>query len=62
MKVNLTLSAKIRQMKKGESFTVTSDKERREVLTITRSFRSGGVIDFNITTRADAEGFKVIAI
>ena len=49
-------------MKRGDSFPVESEKERKQAITIGKNFKDAGVVDFKVKTFEDSGVFKVCAI
>ena len=60
--MNMAIVSKIKRLKPAQGFTVKTKRERNEAIRDAKSLRQLGVIDFNVTTRAEGEGFKVIAV
>ena len=58
----LNLAQRVRVLKIGQHFHVSTEKERQEVCKVAKSLRDAGVIEFNVVTKADGERFKVAAI
>ena len=62
MKKELNLAQRIRAMKTGDSFDVTTKAERESALKIAKTLFDAGVIEFRLMTReTDAGAFKVVA-
>ena len=60
----ISLGARLKALKKpGDSFTVTTKAQRRNVLNTAQILTAAGVLTLTITTRANRDGtFKVVAI
>ena len=56
------LADRIRQLRPGKSFTVSTESERVPALTAARTMRDCGVVNFHIYTQAGKGGFRVIAV
>lgn len=65
MKKDMALAAKIRQMKRGDTFTVKTSSERKKAISAGKTLRDAGIIDFEIKTwidHFDNGQFKVCAV
>jgi hypothetical protein len=62
MKPRTPLADKIRNLKKGESFTVKTEIERAAALRMAKALNDAGYLPAKITTRANGSGFTVAAI
>lgn len=58
----LSLAQKVRQLKPGQSFTVKTKREQRQICAMAKTLRDGGFINFEIVTKATPEGIRVGAI
>lgn len=62
MNKELNLAQRIRAMKTGDSFDVTTKAEREAALKIAKTLFDAGVIKFRLMTReTEAGAFKVVA-
>ncbi len=54
---------KIKALKPGTYFTVATEQDRQAVSKLAKSLKAGGVIEFDVITKAEPDGgFKVAAI
>lgn len=58
----LTIAQKVRGLKIGKSFTVSTEQDRQRVCRVAKSLKDAGVISFSIVTKRDGDMFKVAAI
>jgi hypothetical protein len=58
----LAIAQRVRALKVGQSFVVSTEKERQQVCRIAKSLRDAGVIEFDVVTKSDNGKFKVAAI
>jgi len=57
-----TISEKIKRLKRGKSFKVTTPDERVQALKSAKTLRDAKVIDFQVITKKTDGGFIVAAI
>lgn len=63
MNGELNLAKKVRALKPGKSFIVSSSKERQAACRVAKSLKDAGIIEFDVVTRAHYDGtYKVAAI
>jgi hypothetical protein len=59
----LTLAARIRAMKIGDTFSVETGGERAKILAVAKTLRDAGVIDFLMHTKpSEKGGFSATAV
>lgn len=62
MSKKFNFAQRVRAMKKGDEWTVASEKDRQAVLRAAKVLYQSGIINLKITTFAHGSGFKVVAI
>lgn len=58
----LTLAARIRTMKRGESFMVNTPTFRKNAIAAGKTLKDAGIIDFDVKTFEEEGRFKVCAV
>lgn len=58
------MATRVKALKAGESFTVTTASERVNAIQTAKTLHAAGVIDWEVKTfkRKDGEGFTVLAL
>jgi hypothetical protein len=62
MTKEISLAQKIRALKVGKSFTVSTEKERQKACRIAKTLREACAIDFTVVTKRKGNVFKIAAI
>lgn len=56
------MADKLKRLKRGHSFTVSSEAERQTVCRIVKALRDAGYLPHKIITKKEGDAFKVAAI
>lgn len=59
--MKLEIAQKIKSLKKGQSFTVSSESERQRASKDYHTLRRAGVVTFALTTKAVGDGTFIVA-
>lgn len=62
MKEKQPMADKLKRLKRGHSFTVSSEAERQTVCRIVKALRDAGYLPHKIITKKEGDAFKVAAI
>lgn len=62
MKKELPMAQRIKRLKKGEAFMVSTEGDRQAALRVGKILFDAGAVDFQITTKERGDGFVVAAI
>lgn len=58
---SIQIARKIKGMRRGQSFEVSSPRERHQASINAKILRDTGVIDFTVVTRKDGSGKFIVA-
>lgn len=62
MKKDIELAQKVRALKVGQQFIVSTERQRQRVCRVAKSLRDSGAINFRVVTREENGLFTVAAI
>ena len=63
MSKEIAIAMKVKRLKIGSHFLVTTESDRQKALRVAKSLKDAGVIGFDVVTKSDENGqFKIAAI
>lgn len=62
MSKNLSMEHRIKNLRVGQHFHVSTESERQHANRVAKILKRGGFIEFDVVTKADGDKFKVAAI